>query len=457
MNAKTVIQSMSYEKLYLQLRLLKVTLTCFSLGLFLITWQLWVPQTLFPQVPLFSYILNLPTWIDWLTLITMVISSLCLLGMVFASWFLRRQDQEYWQSAQQVCGGLFFFAFLISIAFDQHRLQPWAYQFAIGFLLLTCLKPPRAVRLFRLFVISIYFYSALSKCDASFIQTLGPQLVKGLFTGIGVSTEYWTERSLTLIAGSFPVAEFLIAVGLLIHCTRKWALWVAISMHACLILAVGPWGLNHHGGVLVWNIYFILQDLILFSGLLSLRHSGEAVPSQADFSLSFKHSTGREKGIMAIVWFVMLAPLLEPIGYFDHWPAWGLYASSHDRVTLLVDEEAKSQLPPALQPFVDPPRPFSPWCRVRVDRWSLAELGAPVYPQARFQLGVAIAISKIPEQNSGHGSQQPQVRLLFESAAQRLTGKRKISEYTGLTKIEPLAQQFWFNAIPRPFDDIEND
>ena len=452
-----MIQSMSHKKLDLQLRLLKVTLTCFSLGLFCLTWRLWVPQTLFPQVPLFSWIFNLPTGIDWLTLITMILSSLCLLGMVSASWFLRRRDWENWHSGQQVCGALFFFAFLVSIAFDQHRLQPWAYQFAIGLLLLTCLKPPRAVRLFRLFVISIYFYSAISKCDASFVQTLGLQLVQGLFTGIGISTDYWSDRTLTLIAASFPVAEFLIAVGLLIPRTRQWALWFAVSMHVCLILAVGPWGLNHHGGVLIWNIYFILQDLILFSGWLNLPHSAESDFSQADFSLSFKRCSVKEKGIMAIVWFVMLAPLLEPIGYYDHWPAWGLYASSHDRVTLLVDEQAKSQLPPTLQSFIDPPRPFSSWCRVRVDRWSLAELGVPIYPQARFQLGVAIAVSNLPEPNSGRGSQQPQIRLLFENTAHRLTGKRKILEYNGLTQIEPLAQQFWFNALPRPFDDNEND
>lgn len=419
------------------------------------TWQLWVPQTVFPQVPLFSWIISLPTWVDWLTLTAMVASSLCMLGMVFASWFLQRQDQGFCQTGQQICGGLFFSAYLISIAFDQHRIQPWAYQFAIGFLLLTFLKPPQAVRLFRLFVISIYFYSALSKCDASFMQTLGPQLVKGLFTGIDVSTAYWSESTLTLIAASFPVAEFLIAVGLLIPRTRQWTLYAAVAMHVSLILAVGPWGLNHHGGVLIWNVYFILQDLILFSGLLRFARPAEISTSQTDFSLSFKHSSGREKGIMTIVWFVMLAPLLEPAGYFDHWPAWGLYASSHDRVTLLVDEEVKSQLPPTLQPFIDPPRPLSSWCRVRVDRWSLAELGAPVYPQARFQLGVAIAVSRIPVQDSDNGSQHARFRLLFEGAAHRLTGKRKVSEFTGLTQIEPLTQRFWFNAMPRRFDTGE--
>ena len=442
---------MSREMPHLQLRLLKINVAVFSLVLLATTWQLWVPQTLFPQIPLISGILVLPAWVDWITFLLMAISSVCMLGIVIASWF---RGQELRPFLQQVCGGLFFSAFLISFAFDQHRLQPWAYQFAIGFLILTFLKPPRAIRLFRLFVISIYFYSALSKCDASFVQTLGPQLVEGLFTGIGISTAYWSDQTIARIAAFFPVAEFLIALGLFIPRTRPWALWAAVSMHVCLIIAVGPWGLKHHSGVLIWNICFIVQDLCLFHSWFqknSLRKQKDSVNSEVrdvDSSLSFRAVTGSERGVLLIAWFVMLAPLLEPTGYFDHWPAWGLYASHHDRVTLLIDEESKSKLPPSLQPFVDPPQPLSRWCRVRVDRWSLAELGVPIYPQARFQLGVAIAVCRDLDQ--GEEAEQPQVKLLFEGAAHRLTGKRKISEHIGLTQIEPLADRFWLNSVPRP-------
>lgn len=457
-NGEPMHTSTSSAILYRQLRFLKINLALFSLALLITTWKLWVPQTLFPQVPLFSWVLSLPTWLDWLTFGLMMLSSACILGMVFASTLLRVRSQELWQKYQQVFGSLLFLAFLSSITFDQHRIQPWAYQFALGFLILTFLKPPRAIRIFRLFVISIYFYSALSKCDASFVQTLGRQLVEGLFTGVGISTEYWSDQTLTWITTSFPIVEFLIAMGLFIPRTRQWAFFAAVSMHVCLIIAVGPWGLNHHQGVLIWNVYFILQDCFLFhkrfNGIPTLKKKGSLHSNCTDneLSLSFKSVVGSERGVMAIVWFAMLAPLLEPTGYFDHWPAWGLYASHHDRVTLLIDEDIKSQLPRSLQPFVGPPQPLSHWCRVRVDRWSLAELEVPVYPQARFQLGVAIAVGRTLKQDVGENEEPQQIKLLFEGAADRLTGERKMSEYNGLKQVERLTSHFWFNALPRQFD-----
>jgi len=108
-----------------------------------------------------------------------------------------------------------------------------------------------------------------------------------------------------------------------------------------------------------------------------------------------------------------------------------------------------------LQPFVTSPQPLSRWCRVRADHWSLAELGVPIYPQARFQLGVAIAVGRILESDTGKGGEQPQVKLLFEGTAHRFSGKRKISEHIGLTQIELLTARFWFNAEPRPFTGTE--
>ncbi|QDU12201.1 MauE/DoxX family redox-associated membrane protein [Gimesia aquarii] len=451
-------QSPSSKMLHLQLRFLKINLAFFSLALLMTTWELWVPQTLFPQVPLFSWILALPTWSDWMTFGFMLISSAGMLGIVLGSVIFQVQNRELWQLCQRVCSGLFFWAFLISITFDQHRIQPWAYQFALGFLILMFLKPPRAIRVFRFFVISIYFYSAFSKCDLSFVQTLGRQLVEGLFLAIGISTEYWSDQTLSWIAASFPVAEFLIALGLLIPRTRQWAFWGAVSMHVCLIIAVGPWGLDHHQGVLIWNAYFILQDCFLFhkrfNGVPVLKKKGPADSNSinTDQSISFKSVVGWERAVMVIAWFAMLAPLFEPTGYYDHWPAWGLYASHHDRVTLLIDEDAKLDLPSSLRPFVGPPEPFSRWCRVRVDRWSLAELGVPVYPQARFQLGVAIAVGRTLEHEKQKSNDLPQIKLLLEGAANRLTGKRKMNDYTGLKQVEKLTNRFWFNALPRQFE-----
>ncbi|MCA9004758.1 MAG: hypothetical protein KDA70_05745 [Planctomycetaceae bacterium] len=439
------------EPLKLQLRFLKLTMAIFASVLLSLTWKLWTPQTLFPQVPLFSWVSGLPTNTDWLSFACMGLSLISLLVLSAASLLKKNSEGECCPWFQKLCGCLFLLAFLCEVLFDQHRLQPWAYQFALGLLILTVLKPQRAIPLFRLFVISIYFYSALSKCDASFVQTLGRQLAEGLFSAVGISTAYWSKQTLSWIAASFPIGEFLIACGLLFRRTRQYALWAAVGMHLTLMLAIGPLGLNHYKGVLIWNIYFILQDVFLFHSRFQLQKPADPVDIPADDREALPAYSGLERVVQILVWFVLLAPLLEPTGYFDHWPSWGLYASHHDRVVLLIDEEAKWELPPDLQPFIDAPQPLSSWCRMRVERWSLADLGAPLYPQARFQLGVAIAVGKAVEQHQTQDESLPRIRLLYESAADRWTGKRKIREYNGLSQIEPLTQEFLLNAFPRPF------
>ncbi|EDL60935.1 hypothetical protein [Gimesia maris] len=439
------------EPLKLQLRILQITMALFALVLLSLTWKLWTPQTLFPQVPLFSRVSELPPAVDWLSFAIMVLTLISLFVLSVASLLKKKPEDESAPRFQMLCGCLFLLSFLLEVVFDQHRLQPWAYQFALGLLILTVLKPPRAIPLFRLFVLSIYFYSALSKCDASFVQTLGRQLAEGLFSAVGISTTYWSPQTLSWIAASFPIGEFLIAFGLFFRRTRQVALWAAVGMHLTLMLAIGPLGLNHYKGVLIWNVYFIFQDLILFHTWFQNQTSVEPVGRQAEEQLSPPTYSGLERAVQTLIWIALLAPLLEPTGYFDHWPSWGLYASHHDRVVLLIDEEAKWDLPPDLQPFVDSPRPLSRWCRVRVERWSLADLGAPLYPQARFQLGVAIAVGKAVEQDSPGDASQPRIRLLYESAADRWSGERKIREYNGLSQIEALSQEFLLNATPRPF------
>ncbi len=441
----------------LQLRLLKTNLAIFALALLGTTWQLWTPQTRFPQIPLFEWVSALPTGIDWLTFLTMLITAASLLLFSVLPLCLKIADREPGAGWQRSCGLLFIAAYAVSVFFDQHRLQPWTYQYALGFLMLTCLKPPRAIRLLRLFVISIYLYSAFSKCDASFVQTLGRQLAEGLFSSLGISTAFWSPSTLGWIAATFPIGELLVAVGLFFRRTRKIALVAAIGMHVCLMLAIGPWGLNHYRGVLIWNIYFIIQDLLLFTINPTLDRPRTAKDSDQVLqeSLAPQRVSVFERVPLLLVWLAIVAPLFEPTGYFDHWPAWGLYASRHDRVVLLVDEQARAQLPASLQPFVDGPQPLSNWCRVRVERWSLAELGAPLYPQARFQLGVAIAVGRILEQQAPETDTAPRIKIQFEGAAGRWTGKRKVSEYTGLKEIEALSSRFWLNTSPRPLPPTE--
>jgi hypothetical protein len=54
--------------------------------------------------------------------------------------------------------------------------------------------PAEAIALARLIVISIYFYSALSKFDYSFLHTLGQQFLNALVGIFGASLDAWSEQ-----------------------------------------------------------------------------------------------------------------------------------------------------------------------------------------------------------------------------------------------------------------------
>jgi hypothetical protein len=155
--------------------------------------------------------------------------------------------------------------------------------------------------------------------------------------------------------------------------------------------------------------------------------------------------TGRNGNRLAsaLVTAAIALPVLEPWGYFDHWPAWSLYATNHERVRVYVHADRRADVAADLGSLVAPVPFQGPWCRVRVDRWSLRALGVPVYPQDRFKLGVALWLE-------GHYDLEENVRVVSESRADRFTGRRTSREYEGRTALEEWAGRFVLNATPVP-------
>ncbi len=300
--------------------------------------------------------------------------------------------------------------------------------------LVLATAPPRwAFALLRLFVVGFYFHSALTKLDDTFLHTLGQQFLATLTGLVGISPSNWSEGARLAAAAVFPVGELLVAVGLVLVPTRRFALAGAILLHVLLLVILGPLGLGHKPGVLLWNAYFIVQDLLLFGTARAAPArepppAGEPVPRFA----------------AALVAVSLLLPLLEPWSWFDTWPSWGLYAPSAERVALQVHRRQRADLPLALEPFVEVPADDSdPWLTVRLDRWALAALGAPIYPQNRSQLGVAQAvIERCRLSDRG--------RAVRFGLADRFTGRREHSIVQGAAQWQLVADEYFLNIRPRP-------
>lgn len=402
---------------------LRRTLALFGLALVAATWRLWTPQHVFPQVPLLAGLQSVPDWCQWMAVVGTLLG---LAGAIFAP----AQGRVARATLLIFAGAMA--ALMIA---DQHRLQPWAYQFVLVAIVLAVTDSRAAVGWLRLLVISFYLHSAITKLDYSFAHTLGQQFLSVLIQRLGLSLDAWSETSRVVAALAFPVGELAVALALCLARTRTLGLAAAVALHVLLLVILGPWGLNHKPGVLLWNMYFIVQDLLLFWPDRRLA-TDSTTESLAETGVCRAPLLVRGMLLAAIV-----LPVLEPTAWFDMWPSWGLYASSAERVQLLVHRNDEARLPEALSAYVEPlSNADEPWQAVRLDRWSLDALGAPQYPQNRFQLGVAEAV--IGRYDLGH-----RVRVVRWGLAQRLTGQRQY-DILGLPQVMAASDDYLFNSRP---------
>ena len=240
-----------------------------------------------------------------------------------------------------------------------------------------------------------------------------------------------------------PVGELLVGVALLFLRSRVYGLAASLVMHLLLIVAVGPWGLDHEAGVLLWNGYFIVQNVIL---IVAERRSGGS-SGQFSNDMMVGSSLSRwgtsQSYILVVLVGAILFPVTRSAGYCDIWPAWAVYASSPARILVQVrHDKAAERLPKTMQQYVERRRINDGWSWLRIDLWSLTATGTPIYPEDRFQLAVAYSVVS----ESGMGDE---VRIIHEGESDRWTGERDLTDLVSETEVSRLAKQFRLNTIPR--------
>jgi hypothetical protein len=391
------------------------------------TWRLWTPQSVYPQVPLVPAGRLAPLWFDWIGVAGMMIALATALVANHRSSIGRA---GLWVFASSATG---------MILLDQHRLQPWAYQFVLIALVLATRSDTRSFGLLRWLTVGIYFWSSLGKFDHVFLHGLGQQFAATALGWAGVVIDDWPPWLRLAAAGVFPAWELLVALGLLFGRSRTIALAGAVVMHLGLLAVLGPWGLDHQPGVLIWNLFFLAQAIFLFS---PARRPEEnvAAPEGDDDLTNARPQFGLAELIIALA---ITLPVLEPLRLWDHWPSWGLYSTRAERVTVLVHRLAAFRLPDELTPYLQRAPAGDDWRELEIDRWSLETLGAPVYPQARFQLGVAEAVGRRFELGGF-------IQAVHFYPSDRRTGERRQEAWVGVDAISEAASGSWLNGRPRP-------
>lgn len=404
----------------------------FTLVLIAVTWKLWTPQTGFPQVPFFNWGTTVGPLYDYVLLAAM------LAGLMIA--FVRAQPSKL-----RAMGTLLFLAGGCGlIVLNQHRFQPWLYLALLLSAAITFLPARSAIGWARLLVISLYFYSGVSKLDLSFLETQGLDIAQALAHLAGQSLDGLTPKTKLLVVGLMPVGELITALLLWRKRWRAIGFFCSLLTHALLILALSPWGLNHNWGVLIWNVYFLCQNVILFGPRWRKpTASRDDYENQTNDDSDTRNEFRLVAGLARVVLLAaLLLPMLEWFDRFDVWPSWGLYATRPAQMKVFVSEKGVSQLPESIAPFMGEPRFVDNYRQLRIDRWALEAVDAPIYPSNRFRLGLVIALAK-------QHQLQNNLKIEVSGVAHRRTGKRAEINIDNLEAIQELSKQFWFNTTPR--------
>lgn len=399
--------------------------TVFALLLILSTRRLWLSTGDFPQVPFLAGMLMIPAGLDLLFL-GMAFPALCLM-------LLMTDDMLVWR----ICRNFFVGGMLLLFLSNQHRLQPWAWQFVLIALASLLFSSRQVAYWWRWLAISLYFFSALSKFDLSFADELGLLFLKTVGRQLHFDVTRWPLIWQRIAALSFPSWELATAILLCFPQTRIIGLIFAWIMHAMLLLILGPWGLNHHAAVLIWNLFFICQAGLLF---WPCRYQGPACPLQLS---SEPTSLTKVSPLPSLIFTIILVlPILEILGLYDHWPAWGLYSSRIERVKLWIAQEDRSRLPLHIQSHLAEISTESDWLLLKLDRWSLEALHAPIYPQGRFLIGVSAAVLDRFELHD-------KFRIQIDSEAGRFTKTRDRTELRTWDELQAQIRTYRLNAQPR--------
>lgn len=374
-----------------------------------ITHRLWFVQNDLPAIPMFGWVDGLPKLVGWIPLAMVVLGCVLVLRD-------RGAKRPWWL----VAGGLLF-AFLL----DQHRLQPWAYQTAIYATVFATMQPSRARRLLIPLAASIYIYSAAGKLDFQFAHTVGQDFLSIMLNPLGLA-ETFDPAAQVKMAMCLPLVELIAGLLLLPTLTRRYAAFVLIAMHASLLLILGPLGLDHSNGVLIWNIALAVQAFFLFIAKEPVVSPDKPSPeSEAKVRRSF----GKFVATCA-VFLALVAPATERAGLWDHWTSWALYSPHNSRVAIEVHRSAIDTLPVHVRDHLSDDDDGDGWQSLALDDWSLQSLSVPIYPQARYQLALG---EKLARQTD---LKESAIRCRVREMSSRFSGARKERPLLGIKEIQ---------------------
>ncbi|MBL8815066.1 MAG: hypothetical protein JNL58_03470 [Planctomyces sp.] len=363
----------------------------FELLLTAMTFPVWHGESEVPRIPLFGFLQRLPAVAD-----SIVLALFCSAILALAAVLTLRRFEGFIRSTAT----LTLIMATALILTSMHRLQAWHW-LLMQCLLVICVLRNSSDRRYVLQKIPaiIYLCSALSRFSPEIDQSMTGQVVSALLKSANLRMAAESPELVYRLAWTFAIGELLIGILLLIPRIQKFGAISAMILHTILLTGLGPLGLNHHAGVLTWNLCFlcllpVLYNLFspvrLFRRFWSLPLTAPPTDTSSQEQVIPPNHHLLRRGL-TVVLFVF--PVSSLFGLADNWPGWQLYSSRPEVWAMFVKQETIPALPKTLQPYVRIARPLDEWCPVRLDRWVLNQTGAPIYPEDRYQSALIFAVT----------------------------------------------------------------
>ncbi len=246
----------------------------------------------------------------------------------------------------------------ILVLFDVTRLQPWFYQYLLMFAALGLTnweseEPGRGWAVCGLILAATYFWSGVQKINLSFGVNILPELLRAV--GLEAAKGLWFLA---------PIVELSIGLLFLWPRTRMIGLVLVMGMHAFLLAALGPFGLNYNAVVWPWNLSMPAMSAIL------LFCNREAI-----IPFAFQPVLG--KAVVLLVWVM---PAFSYFGLWDVYLSFCLYSGKSREGVIMLTPTAAVLAPPGVQSAL---QPRGDNLQLRIDLWALKEVGVPSYPEVR--------------------------------------------------------------------------
>lgn len=310
------------------------------------SYKLWLPYRDFPIISPFDFLYSLPGYIHAILYAASVSIFIITILKPRRIFFLK----------------LLFVSELLSCLIDITRWQPWQFQYmfvALAFIFYTR-NNNRLHTALVIILASTYVYSGLHKCNGGFLYSVWNKMILVKTGGLMPVKNIYTHYSGLLI----PCVEILAGI-LLITKYRRFAAIAIICTHIFILILIGPAGSNYNNIVWPWNFAMILLVYYMFIKGNNL----------ADVRFLTGNSFGR-----AIILFWVILPAFSFAGLWDNYLSSSLYSGNLKHLALCITGKPDTILEEHTTKK-DKYKICNGNLLLSVNKWSLAEMNVPAYPE----------------------------------------------------------------------------